>query len=189
VEESQFDPEEGSSGLKAVVNESSDREKPSTSSKQSPTGKKEESQSSAEDTRWLINKCLCFLYFFFNYLFIISDAEQEARNIIEQCTADYEACGYSPVYTSPNSLELGTLVVSELDDTKRLTFARLQVQGTGTRIEVSLLHVINIKKCQFHLFVLYKSTLINLQHKSSINNSVFTYVIDSYMILLKFDTY
>lgn len=77
-------------------------------------------------------------------LFLTSDAEQEARNIIEECITDYETCGYSPVYVSPNSLELGTLVVSELDDNKRLTFARLQVQGTGTRIEVSLSsHVIN----------------------------------------------
>lgn len=78
-------------------------------------------------------------------LFLISDAEQEAQNIIEECIADYDACGYSPVYVSPNSLELGTLVVSELDDNKRLTFARLQVQGTGTRIEVCLSSsVINI---------------------------------------------
>lgn len=69
---------------------------------------------------------------------ITSDAEQEARNIIEECTADYEACGYSPTYISPNSLEPGTLVVSEIDDNKRLTFARLQVQGTGTRIEVNI---------------------------------------------------
>lgn len=79
--------------------------------------------------------------FNFNYLycfnlFFISDAEQEARNIIEECAADYEASGYSPVYVSPNSLEPGTLVVSELDDNKRLKFARLQVQGTGTRVEV-----------------------------------------------------
>jgi len=51
MEESQFDPEEGSSGLKTVVNEPPDCEKPSTSLKQSPTGKEEESQSSAEDTR------------------------------------------------------------------------------------------------------------------------------------------
>lgn len=78
-------------------------------------------------------------------LFLISDAEQESRNIIEECAADYEACGYSPVYISPNSVELGTLVVSEIDDEKRLTFARLQVQGTGTRIEVSLSHTINIQ--------------------------------------------
>lgn len=69
-------------------------------------------------------------------LFVFSDAEQEARNSIEECAADYETCGYSPTYISPNSLELGTLVVSELDDDKRLKFARLQVQGTGTRVEV-----------------------------------------------------
>lgn len=84
-------------------------------------------------------------------MLIFSDAEQEARNIIEECAADYEACGYSPTYISPNSIELGTLVVSEQDDNKRLVFARLQVQGTGTRIEVSLLLVINIQKCQFLL--------------------------------------
>lgn len=84
----------------------------------------------------MICKCLRFEFFFLIKLFIISDAEQEARNIIEQCAADYEACGYSPTYISPNSLEPGTLVVSELDDDKRLTFARVQVQGTGTRIEV-----------------------------------------------------
>lgn len=77
-------------------------------------------------------------------LLFTSDAEQEARNIIEECAADYEACGYSPAYISPNSLELGTLIVTELDDNKRLTFARLQVQGTGTRIEVSISHIINI---------------------------------------------
>lgn len=72
---------------------------------------------------------------------IFSDAEQEARNIIEECAADYEACRYSPQYMSSDSLELGTLVVSELDDNKRLKFARLQVQGTGTRVEVSVYHM------------------------------------------------
>jgi len=114
MEESQFDPEEGSSGVKTASDIPMGHEKPSTSSKKSPAGQEEESHSSAEDT---------------------SDAEQEARNIIEQCAADYEACGYSPAYICPDSLEPGTLVVSELDDDKRLTFARLQVQGTGTRIE------------------------------------------------------
>lgn len=79
------------------------------------------------------------------HFYIFSDAEQETRNIIEECAADYEACGYSPVYVSANSLEPGTLIVSEVDDNKRLTFARLQVQGTGTRVEVHLLQVINIK--------------------------------------------
>lgn len=90
-----------------------------------------------------------------HYLLLVSsDAEQEARNIIEECSADYEVCGYSPVYISPNSIELGTLVVSEEDDNKRLTFARLQVQGTGTRIEVCLLYVINTQKCQFIMLFL-----------------------------------
>ncbi|XP_027836907.2 LOW QUALITY PROTEIN: cactin [Aphis gossypii] len=118
MDESQFDPEEGCSSHNSrqqltKVNESSGQDQPSTSTRKSPS-RKEKIQSSEED---------------------ISDAEQEARNIIEECAADYEACGYSPVYISPNSVELGTLVVSEIDDEKRLTFARLQVQGTGTRIE------------------------------------------------------
>lgn len=118
MDDSQFDPEEGNSSQKirpqlAKFNEPSSQDQPSTSTEKSPS-RKENIESSGED---------------------ISDAEQEARNIIEECAADYDACGYSPVYISPNSVELGTLVVSEIDDEKRLTFARLQVQGTGTRIE------------------------------------------------------
>lgn len=101
------------------------------------------------------------------YYFTFSDAEQEARNIIEECVADYDACGYSPVYMSVSSLEPGTLVVTEADDNKRLTFARLQVQGTGTRIEVSLF-IVNIffswlsqktTKYAFKIFIINLGTL------------------------------
>lgn len=53
MDESQFDPEEGSSRSREQipkVNEPSEHDKPSTSSKKSPI-EKEESQSSAEDIR------------------------------------------------------------------------------------------------------------------------------------------
>lgn len=62
MEESQFDPDEGSSRSReqmVKVDELRDYDKPSTSSKKSPM-RKEESQSSAEDIRYL-NKIYNFI--------------------------------------------------------------------------------------------------------------------------------
>ena len=56
--------------------------------------------------------------------------------------ADYESGGYSPQYLSQSQLDPGTFVVNEEDDLQRLVFARMQVQGTGSRVEVSMITII-----------------------------------------------
>lgn len=49
----------------------------------------------------------------------------------------YEAGGYSPKLLKPEDVEPGTIVVTEEDDNKRLQFARMQVMGTGKKVEVN----------------------------------------------------
>lgn len=66
------------------------------------------------------------------------DAEDAANDMLNEYFAAYEAGGYSPKLLSPNELEPGTIVVTEEDDLKRLEFARLQVVGTGKKVEVSM---------------------------------------------------
>lgn len=58
--------------------------------------------------------------------------------MLNECFSAYEAGGYSPKLLSPDELEPGTIVVSEEDDNKRLEFARMQVLGTGKKVEVSV---------------------------------------------------
>lgn len=62
--------------------------------------------------------------------------DEAANEMLTECFQDYERGGYSPVFLTPNQLEPGTIVVTEEDDLKRLDFARLQVLGTGSKIEV-----------------------------------------------------
>jgi len=56
--------------------------------------------------------------------------------MLSESFADYESGGYSPQYLSQSQLDPGTLVTNEEDDLQRLVFARMQVQGTGSRVEV-----------------------------------------------------
>lgn len=60
-----------------------------------------------------------------------------ANAMLSESFADYESGGYSPQYLSQSQLDPGTLVTNEEDDLQRLVFARMQVQGTGSRVEVS----------------------------------------------------
>ena len=60
-----------------------------------------------------------------------------ATAMLSESFADYESGGYSPQYLSQSQLDPGTLVTNEEDDLQRLVFARMQVQGTGSRVEVS----------------------------------------------------
>jgi hypothetical protein len=60
-----------------------------------------------------------------------------ANAMLSESFADYESGGYSPQYLNPSQLDPGTLVANEEDDLQRLVFARMQVQGTGSRVEVS----------------------------------------------------
>jgi hypothetical protein len=57
--------------------------------------------------------------------------------MLSESFADYELGGYSPQYLSQSQLDPGTFVMNEEDDMQRLVFARMQVQGTGSRVEVS----------------------------------------------------
>ncbi|GFG36361.1 hypothetical protein Cfor_01990 [Coptotermes formosanus] len=58
-----------------------------------------------------------------------------ANAMLSESFADYESGGYSPQYLSQSQLDPGTLVTNEEDDLQRLVFARMQVQGTGSRVE------------------------------------------------------
>lgn len=60
-----------------------------------------------------------------------------ADAMLSESFADYESGGYSPQYLSQSQLDPGTLVMNEEDDLQRLMFARMQVLGTGSRVEVS----------------------------------------------------
>lgn len=62
-------------------------------------------------------------------------SEQAACAMLSESFADYESGGYSPQYLSQSQLDPGTLITTEEDDLQRLMFARMQVQGTGSRIE------------------------------------------------------
>jgi hypothetical protein len=57
--------------------------------------------------------------------------------MLSESYADYESGGYSPQYLGQSQLDPGTFVTNEEDDLQRLVFARMQVQGTGSRVEVS----------------------------------------------------
>ncbi|XKL67538.1 hypothetical protein PGB90_003029 [Kerria lacca] len=58
-------------------------------------------------------------------------SQEETPDIYEE----YNSALYSPEYVSVDSLEPGTIIVSEEDDLSRLKFARLQVQSSGSRVE------------------------------------------------------
>lgn len=60
---------------------------------------------------------------------------EAADAMLSESFADYESGGYSPQYLSQSQLDPGTFVMNEDDDLQRLVFARMQVQGTGSRVE------------------------------------------------------
>jgi hypothetical protein len=61
---------------------------------------------------------------------------EDANAMLSESFADYESGGYSPQYMNQSQLDPGTFVINEEDDLQRLEFARMQVQGTGSRVEV-----------------------------------------------------
>jgi hypothetical protein len=67
----------------------------------------------------------------------VADGNEAANAMLSESYADYESGGYSPQYLSQSQLDPGTFVMNEEDDLQRLVFARMQVQGTGSRVEVS----------------------------------------------------
>lgn len=70
--------------------------------------------------------------------------------MLNECFKAYEAGGYSPVFLGIEDIEPGTIVVAEEDDSKRLEFARLQVQGSGKKVEVySLFLYLTFLTCFF----------------------------------------
>lgn len=69
-------------------------------------------------------------------LIIFTRTEEEQEEITDHCE-DYNSSLYSPQYVSVDSLEPGTIIVSEEDDLNRLKFMRSQVQNSGSRVEVS----------------------------------------------------
>ncbi|KAJ8932562.1 hypothetical protein NQ318_011204 [Aromia moschata] len=63
-------------------------------------------------------------------------AEEDAANeMLNEYFDAYEAGGYSPKFLTPEDVEPGTIVVTEEDDLKRLEYARLQVVGSGKKVE------------------------------------------------------
>lgn len=66
-----------------------------------------------------------------------ADRNEAANAMLSESFAEYESGGYSPQYLSQSQLDPGTLVMNEEEDLQRLMFARMQVQGTGSRVEVS----------------------------------------------------
>lgn len=72
-----------------------------------------------------------------------------ADAMLSESFADYESGGYSPAYTSQSHLDPGTFVINEEDDLQRLEFARIQVQGTGSRVEASKICLICYHQRQF----------------------------------------
>lgn len=68
--------------------------------------------------------------------------EDPANDMLNECFTAYEVGCYSPKFLSPEEIEPGTIVVTEEDDMKRLEFARVQVKGSGKKVEVSFLVLI-----------------------------------------------
>ncbi|XP_075215612.1 LOW QUALITY PROTEIN: cactin, spliceosome C complex subunit [Lycorma delicatula] len=66
------------------------------------------------------------------------DEDQIANAMLTESFDDYNSGQYSPQYLSQSQLEPGTLVTTEEDDAKRLAFARMQVQGTGTSVQTAV---------------------------------------------------
>lgn len=107
------------------------------------TGVEEETGEGAED----INKTEAGSHSETASIHESSDSEKEderdeavhgnevASAMLSESFADYESGGYSPQYLSQSQLDPGTLVTNEEDDLQRLVFARMQVQGTGSRVE------------------------------------------------------
>ncbi|PNF41374.1 Cactin [Cryptotermes secundus] len=65
----------------------------------------------------------------------VAEGNLMADAMLSESFADYESGGYSPQYLSQSQLDPGTLVMNEEDDLQRLMFARMQVLGTGSRVE------------------------------------------------------
>ncbi|CAB0008248.1 unnamed protein product [Nesidiocoris tenuis] len=53
--------------------------------------------------------------------------EDAGESILKQSFEEYKAGNYSPRYTDPSALELGTIVIDEGDDEQRLMYARLRL--------------------------------------------------------------
>ena len=60
-----------------------------------------------------------------------------SQALLKECFDAYEQGGYSPKLLTSEQVEPGTIVVNETDDLKRLEFVRIQVLGTGKKVEVS----------------------------------------------------
>lgn len=71
------------------------------------------------------------------FFYLFRNTEDAADCLLNECFASYEAGGYSPKLLTPDSIEPGTIVVTEEDDLNRLAFARNQVVGSGKKMEVS----------------------------------------------------
>lgn len=68
------------------------------------------------------------------------DEDQIANAMLTESFDDYNSGQYSPQYLSSSQLEPGTIITTEEDDAKRLAFARMQVQGTGSSVQVHFFH-------------------------------------------------
>lgn len=66
------------------------------------------------------------------------DEDQIANAMLTESFDDYNSGQYSPQYLSSSQLEPGTIITTEEDDTKRLAFARMQVQGTGSSVQTAV---------------------------------------------------
>uniref|UniRef100_A0A1B6D1W8 Splicing factor Cactin n=1 Tax=Clastoptera arizonana TaxID=38151 RepID=A0A1B6D1W8_9HEMI len=65
------------------------------------------------------------------------EEDQIANDMLTESFADYDSGQYSPLYLNPAQLEPGTLISTEEDEERRLVFARLQVQGTGSNAQAA----------------------------------------------------
>ncbi|KAJ8938745.1 hypothetical protein NQ314_011342 [Rhamnusium bicolor] len=63
--------------------------------------------------------------------------EDAANDMLNEFFNAYQAGGYSPKFLGVEDIEPGTIVVTEQDDNKRLEFARIQVVGSGKKVEKS----------------------------------------------------
>ncbi|CAH1169514.1 unnamed protein product [Phaedon cochleariae] len=61
--------------------------------------------------------------------------DETAQDMLNEYFNAYQTGGYSPKFLSADKLEPGTIVVTEEDDLKRLEFARLQIVGSGKKVE------------------------------------------------------
>lgn len=65
-----------------------------------------------------------------------TENEKVASDMLNECFDLYESGNYSPKLLSTDELEPGTLVITEEDDLNRLDYARVQVKGSGQKLDV-----------------------------------------------------